>query len=349
MANKKILTFFSLALLSAVFLRAQWMEDLSPFFGVHKDYPGAIDYLLSRLEQIDESNKEIAFELLAYCYYKLRDRTNETKWIISYFDAYSGSEPILGFLDESSYADLSSYITSWKIRFPQVTDIAIVGNRLQSGSAPPLRLPLVVDITTDAYYRLISLEGILNGGLFRPGSNSLNIDATHLFDESGTHLFYLDLKSGDLIIRKEINLEIQVEKPVSAPARQPEQRNPDREYKLSMYVGGRLIVASKKLPNVLPPKIDFPKGTVYLPKFPRDQKDFNLNTFSVMDAVAALYKAIKDLTKGKDKKVPEFKYQKLQQTEFSFRRVDSEGMSQEIRSMIRLKTRTLPEFVEAVR
>jgi hypothetical protein len=349
MANKKLPAALILLLLSAVFLRAQWMENLSPFFGPQKDYTGAIAYLISELDKIDEGNKSIAFELLAYCCHKLNDRTNETKWIISYFDTYSGSEPILGFLDESSYADMSSYITSWKIRFPQVTDIAIVGNRLQASSAPPVRLPLVVDITTDAYYRLISLEGIQNGGLFRPGSNSLNIDATHLFDESGTHLYYLDLKSGDLIIRKEINLEIQVEKPFSAPVKPPEPTNPDREYKLSMYVGGRLIVASKKLPNVLPPKIDFPKGTVYLPKFPRDQKDFNLNTFSVLDAVAALYKAIKDLTKGKHEKAPEFKYQKQQQTEISFRRVDSDGLSQEIRSMVRLKTRTLPEFVESVR
>jgi len=349
MATKKILILILLILLSVVALRGQWMEGLSTFFGPQKDYAGAVDYLLSQLDQIDESTKSIAYELLAYCYSKLNDRTNERKWIISYFDAYSGSDPILGFLDESSYADLSTYITFWKIKFPQVTDIAIVGNRLQSGSAPPSRLPLVVDITRDAYYRLISTEGVANGGLFRPGPNSLNIDATRLFDETGTHLYFLDLKSGDLIVRKEINLDIQVEKPISAPVKQPEQAIPDREYKLSMYVGGRLIVASKKLPNIPPPKIDFPKGAVYFPKFPRDQKDFNLNTFSVIDAVAALYKAIKDLTKGKEEKVPEFKYQKQQQTEISFWREDSEGISREIRTMIRLKTRTLPEFVEALR
>lgn len=333
-----------LILLGLAPLRAQWTAPLADYFGVKKDYAGAVRYLLANLDKIDENDKATAYELLAYCSNKLKDKAGEKNWIVAYFDAYTGNEPVLGFLDEQSYADLSSFILAWKIRFPQVQDIAIVGNRLQSGSSPPAQLPLIVDISNSAYFRLISpKEGIIRGGQFVAGANSLNLDASRFFDDSGTHLFYLDLKSGDLILRKEINLEVKVENPVPAPATSqlPVKKTKEPEYKLSLYVGGKLILSSTKLPKDIPLKVEWPKGTVALPKFPRDQANFNLNAFSIPDALAALYSAIKEITKGKSTKVPEFKYQKQQQTEVSFLRTDSEGLQRKVDATIRLKTKTV--------
>ncbi len=343
MANKRQIVLAAWILLGFGSVQAQWTSPLADHLGPKKDYAGAMSYLLANLDKLDDSDKPTAYELLAYCSNKLKDKSAETNWIIAYFDAYLGNEPFLGFLDEQSYADLGSFMTGWRLKFPQVTEIAIVGNRMQSGSSPPAQLPLIVDITNDAYFRLISKEGIIGGGLFKAGTNSFNLDASQFFDVSGTHVFFLDLKAGDLVLRKEINVEVKVENPETPPPSREllARKVKEPEYKLSMYIGGKLIVASTKLPKDIPIKMEWPKGTVALPKFPRDQANYNLNTFSIPDALAALYSAIKEITKGKNTKVPEFKYQKQQQTEISFLKIDPEGLEKKINATVRLKTRTV--------
>jgi hypothetical protein len=243
-------------------------------------------------------------------------------------------------MDESSYADLSVYITRWKMKFPHVTDLALIGNRIQSGPSPPKEIPLIVETTNDAYYKLSTPKEVLKGGLFKAGANFLKINVDGLFKNSGSYLYFLELKAGDLIIRKEIGIDIQVDNPT--PARKPAERIKEPEYKLSLYVGGEVVISSKKSLKNMPLKIDYPKGQVYMPKFPLDQEDYFLNTFSILDAVAALYGLARELTKDKSERVPEFKYQKQQQIEISFLRPDpDDGVEKEIRATIRLKTRIL--------
>jgi hypothetical protein len=343
--KKKIVLALGLAILVGLgSFQAQWTAPLADYFGQKKDYGGAVTYLLGNLEKIDESDKPAAYELLAFCCHKLNDTAGERNWITAYFDADVGNEPIFGFLDEQSYADLSRFITDWRIRFPKVADIAIVANRLQSGSSAPALIPLVVDISREAYFRLVSKEGIIKGGLFQAGTNSLNIEAGRFFEDSGTHVFFLDLKAGDIVLRKEINVEIKLENPVPPPEpdRIPPKKVKEPEYKLSMYVGGKLILSNTKLPKDVPLKIEWPKGTVALPKFPRDQANYNLNAFSIPDALSALYSAVKDIVKGKNTKAPEFKYKKEQQSEISFLTTDDEGLQKKVDATIRLKTRTVP-------
>jgi hypothetical protein len=205
---------------------------------------------------------------------------------------------------------------------------------------PPDRLVIGIDLTENAYYKLSEKENVVKGGLFKKGPNFIDIYASDLFKESGTHIYSLDLKVGKLVFREKIEIDIQLDSDDADT--QTEDKVKDPEYKLSMFIGDRLVLSSKKfLPKNLSFEIEKPPlPENYGPFYEVRGKDRNpmLNSFSIIDAVGVAYGLVKKMIDKKGRRKTEQPLKKFRQQTVTFIRRDSEGISREIHAVVTLKS-----------
>jgi hypothetical protein len=206
-----------------------------------------------------------------------------------------------------------------------VVEIGLIGERSGKILAPPEKLVIGIEISVEAYYKFSDKENVIKGGLLRRGLNIVDIEAIGLFEESGTHVYFLDLKVGDLILKKEIEIDIQLDSPGIDSGTQRQARDP--EYELSMFVGNQLIVTGKKVPF---------KGPSF--EIEKEYKNPMLNSFSIIDAAGAVYDMLKKAIGKKKRQKSERSIQKHKQLTVTFLRRDSEGVSMEINATIELKS-----------
>ncbi|MGD2246039.1 MAG: hypothetical protein PVI11_05785 [Candidatus Aminicenantes bacterium] len=220
-----------------------------------------------------------------------------------------------------------------------VIDIGLIGEKTDNTIAPPEKLVLGIEIPVEAYYKLSDGENAIKGGLLRRGLNIVDIEAKGLFEESGTHVYFLDLKVGGLILKEEIEIDIhldssEVDSGTPSPVRDP-------EYELSMFVGNQLIVTGKKVPfkgasfEIERPRLPEGYGPFY--EIEKEYKNPMLNSFSIIDAAGAVYDLIKKAIGKKKRQKGVRPIQKHKQITVIFLRRDSEGVSREINARIELK------------
>jgi len=340
--DKKISILLLLILSFNFNLSAEWKTDILDYFGSKKDYKGATDYLKNNFEKIDDIYKPVVCGLLAYSFNKLGQKNNEHKWLIEYFETYKGRGPILNFLDDSTNTEITDYVKKWQRKYPLITDIALINGKIYHRSFPPAKILIGIDIRNDAYYKLSDKENIIKGGLLIKGFNLINIDAYYLFEKSESHLYFLGIKAGDLILKKEIEINIKLDSHEEAEKAENEIEN--IEYKLFMFIGDQLIVSSKKFfHKKLPLKIEIPPPSgEYRPFGPVvDKSDPFLNSFSIFTAAAGIYELIKSLKSGKNTGKKADSIQKLQQITTTFLRKNSEGIEKEVKAVITIRTRSL--------
>lgn len=218
-------------------------------------------------------------------------------------------------------------------------EIGLIGEKTGKTLAPPEKLVLGIDISVEAYYKLSDEENVIKGGLLRRGLNIVDIDATGLFEETGTHFYFLDLKSGDLIIKKEIEIDIHLDSPAVDSETPSQARDP--EYGISMFVGDQLIVTGKKFLfkgasfEIEKPRLPEGYGPFY--EIEKEYKSPMLNSFSILDAAGVVYDLIKKAIGKKKRRKSERPIQKHTQLTVTFLRRDSEGVSREINARIELK------------
>lgn len=209
--------------------------------------------------------------------------------------------------------------------------------------APPERVVIGIDLAESAYYKLSEQERVFKGGLFKKGINFIDIDANDLFKISGTHVYALDLKIGDLVLREKIEIDIQLDFDDDGGDDGVKIKNEvkDPEYKLSMFIGDQLVLSSKKfVPKDLKFEIEKPPlPENYGPFYEVRGKDKNpmLNSFSIIDAVSAAYGLVKkmiDKKRVRETKPPLKKYRKLTIT---FIRKDSGGVAREVHAVVTLR------------
>lgn len=346
---KKVVWLFLAVLTLYWSLYADWKVDISYYFGQRNDYQGAINYLRSHFEKIDEIDKPLVFILMAYSFERLVDKNKEYKWLGEYFEKCRGYRPLFDFLDETTAAAIINYIKNWEEEYPLIDEVTLINGRKYIGPAPPSNLIIGISIANDAYYKLSEEENILKGGLLKKGFNLISIEADHLFEKSGRHIYFLDVKSGDFILRKEIEIDIQLKSGKEEKGKESKAKN--IEYKLSVFIGDELIVSSTKLHPYKPPlKVDIPltRGK-YQPFGPEDKSDpFKTDpfssSFSIMNAVAGIYQLVKELKREKTKGKELYTIQKTQQIKTNFMRKNSEGLEEEIKAVITLKAKTLKTF-----
>ncbi len=330
-------------------LRADWKADLLAYLGPPADYHGAREFLGSRYESLEPEDRQTAGALLPYLSRKTGDLADEEGLVAAYFETYRDNDPDLSFLDDLTRRDFLAFWYGWKSRYPLVHDIAL----LHYGRAPATGLPAAVEIglelMNDAFYRLSLGPFILDGGYWRRGFHILAIPVRDLFDRSETVEFFLDLKAGDLIVRKPIRIGIDIARmAIAAPAPEPQPAPlplpgtptiTPLEGELSLYVDGRLILRSRKI-AAKPPPLSFPLPGPSMPGqkpyMPPPKNDPMASGVSIIDALALAYKAIKDLTARKPPKPSLPAYSKVDTLAFSFMRTTAESLPVSARATVSL-------------
>lgn len=221
-----------------------------------------------------------------------------------------------------------------------VIEIGLIEGKTGKTIAPPEKLVLGIDISVDAYYKFSDKENVIKGGLLRRGLNMVDVEAKGLFEESNTHVYFLDLKVGDLILKKEIEIDINLDSPGVDSGIPSQARDP--EYELSMFVGNQLIVTGKKVPfkgaSFEIEKPPLPEGYGPFYEIEKEYKNPMFNSFSIIDAAGAVYDLIKKAIGKKKSQKSERPIQKHKQLTITFLRRDAEGVSREINARIELKT-----------
>jgi hypothetical protein len=221
---------------------------------------------------------------------------------------------------------------------PSITDIALIKTDSFDQPFPPRKLIVGVEISADAYYKLSSKGEIIKAGLLHRGLNLIHLEAAHLFQAPAIHTYLLGLKKEDIILEKEIIIDIRLE---TSTLFITEARYRNREYKLSMFVGDKLIISKKKTHHeALSPKTETPPSPRYQEPFDSNFKTSpGSNSFPILSAVAGILKLIKELKSKREK--PKKTIHKQRQITTTFRQVDSEGVLKEVKAIITLTTEDL--------
>ena len=226
---------------------------------------------------------------------------------------------------------------------PLVKDIGLLGDESSKDFAPPDKLKIGVDISREALYKLSHEENVIKAGIFKRGLNTVEIDAEDLLLESGTHVYFLDLKAVDLTLRKEIEIDIQLDSSGVDSGTPRLIKEPEPEYELSLFIGEKLVISGRKLLseelsfNVELPPIPDGYGPFY--EIEKEYKNPLRNSFSILDAIGVGYFLIKKMIDKKKMQKQVKPVQKHEQLTATFMRRDSEGAAREVTAVISLKVK----------
>ena len=226
-----------------------------------------------------------------------------------------------------------------EIRTTLLFDIALVDDERYKGPNPPAEIGIGIEITKDAYYKLFTNKDVIKGGLLKKGFNIINIKANHLFEKSGSYIYLLDLKFNDLILKKEIEIDIRLDSEVNV--KKTEDKPQDIEYGLSLFIRDELIASSKKMHyekfplNILNIKLPpLPKN--YRPFDPNARTDPIANSFSILSAVALAYELIKGIKNKRSARKQALTVQKKKQIIATFIKRNLAGLEKEVKAVILL-------------
>jgi len=321
-------------LVLALDLSADWRQDVLGHLSPQRDYPAARAYLRENYARIDPLDKSNALGFIAYLARMTGDSRDEQDRIVEYFETYGDTDPAFDLPDELLRRDFVTFWARWKSVYPLVTGLVFLERAGKGDPSPPARLDVGLEILNGAYYKVSASDRVLEGGLWQRGFHILKLPFSTGYDKPGSLEFNLDLKTGGMVVRKRITVEVDVRTtgpavslpPVQAAASGRLLPPPSRlvEGEVSLYVGDKLILKSKKLSSKPAPiqfKIPGPSAPGTKPYLAPKKDDPMLNTGSILDALALAYQTVKDLVKKK-KAGPASPpaYQKTQQLAFSFAR-----------------------------
>lgn len=346
--TKKITTTLVLVLTLAAGLRADWKSDLLALLGPRPDYRAARDYLAAASVKLEADDRQTAAALLPYLTGKLNEAVSEQDLIAEYFETYRDNDPDFGFLDYVTLKDFLAFWARWKRSYPLVYDL----NLLSYGRAPATGIPAAVEVglelMNDAFYRISLGPYILEGGHWSRGFHILSIPLSGLFNQTGDYDFVLDLKSGDLVVRKIVRVRVDVADmaPPAAPSSRDilfaEGRTPRKsiqEGEISLYVDGKLVLRSRKIASK-PAPLSFPLPGPSMPgqkPYMPPPKDTPMASgVSILDALALAYKAIKELVAKKPPKPSPPSYNKVSALSFEYSRTTAEGLAASARASVSL-------------
>lgn len=334
---------------------SDWRADVANFFsaGPAADYQAAAAYLETSYDSLKDEDKPVACGLLVFLYSQLGDKKNEYQKLGDYFEKFGPLGMGYDFLPLAAQADVTRYLRAWQLKYPWLLKIGFVESSgvtsARSSPNPPDSMVLGIEMANDVYYKLSDSQTVLKGGLFRRGFNSVTIETRRLFSASGTHPYFLEFKAGDLIVKRELAIDVRRESfgVIGQPAEQS-RKIPDLV--LKMFLGDRLLASSRKSFPSPPMKIDIPPpGGEYDPFGPGYQNEPRIpNAFPIMALPAAIYDLIKKLTKrGEVEPVPPVELRP--EVAFVFRVKNAAGDQTEVRARLDLGLRNITFFPFALR
>jgi len=371
MGFKKIATA---AVLTAAFVTgaaAQWRETAARTVSEGGDFQALAELIESDYLGLPEAERPDAAALLAFCAKKNGDAETETRWIIEFFETGRAEDSGFVFLDFNGQAIVASYLNQWRAKYPWIREIALIQGTGDEIIIPEGTLPLAVEISVPAFFKFFEGDKVLKAGAFQPGFNVLGLDANALFRESRRRTYFLEVKSGPLILKRQITLDVTVSWPVAPKPKPPEAPKvgklaralgtPDppppplppkvREYRLALYVGGDLLLSSQKRETVKPLELGVKPSNnpVFL------KPDWNIkrndpwanpglnNQFSILDAIGLVGGLLKDLFLKKKTGDPEPpRIRTVQDLSLDFKLRNAEGHPLEMRVDMKLDSRARP-------
>ncbi len=341
-----VLVLAAAALAPAAF--GQWREEAAKLIGSDKQYAKAAEAIQRRWSDIADIEKGDAAALLAYCAGRAGDAQAELHWIVEYFDTYLTKDGGFAFLDLITQSDVIGFLNGWRMKYPWVSGISLikgVGNEI---IMPEGIVPLVVEVTNRALYKFSENGAVLKAGVLNPGFNILGLDANTLFLSSGRRLYTLEIRSTNLILTREIALDIDVSSARPKPVLQSQaQTGRPLEYRLTLYIDGKPIWTNQKTIRTIPLKIDVKPSNLkygFKPDYMlnRDKPD-PFNSIDIVQAVSVLYKLLKDLlTTRKDKNAPPPRIETVQDLVLNFNSQDFDGLEYVTKIALKLTVKNLP-------
>jgi len=329
-------------------LRADWKSELLALLGSRPDYQAAWDYLAAEAAKMEPEDRQTASALLPYLAGKLGDTVREQDLTAAYFETYRDNDPDFGFLDYVTLRDFLSFWTRWKRAYPLVYDLNLLSYAKPPVTGIPATVEVGLELLNDAFYRISLGPYVLEGGHWPRGFHILTIPVGDLFARSDSYDFVLDLKSGDLVVRKTVRIRVDVADmaPPSAPAPKEALFSADgapmkaiQQGEIYLYVDGKLVLRSRKL-AAKPAPLSFPLPGPSMPGqkpyMPPPKDNPMASGVNILDALALAYKAIKDLLAKKPSKPSPPSYSKVSALAFEYARRTAEGETSSARASISL-------------
>lgn len=350
--RRTAIALLSLVVALPLAARGDWKTELLGRLGRQPDYRAAYDYLSGEAPKLEPDDRQTAGLILPFLASKLGEREREEDLIAAYFETYRDYDPDFGFLDDYTIRDFLGFWAAWKRAYPLVYDITLLSYDRSPATGLPGSVEIGLELLNAAFYRVSLGPYILEGGHWPAGFHILTVPLRGLFERSETYEFVLDLKAGDLIVRKPIGLRIEladVAAPVQAPPRDAASR-PARnvplqaieEGELALYIDGKLVLKSRKI-AAKPSSFTFPLGGPLMPgqkPYMPPPKDTPMaHGVSIIDALALAYKALKELVSKKPPTPSPPSYAKVSSLTFSYARTLAEGGSVSARASLSVAPR----------
>ncbi len=336
-----------LSLLAGTVMAEDWRTDLVRFFPDQKaaDYKGAAAYLEDKMGSLGDEDKAVASGLLAYFYDQLSDTENEYEKVGEYFEKYGASGMGFTFLPLPVRNGVLRFLRDWQLRYPWVLKIGFVTPGAEETPSllanPPETILLGIEMASDVYYKLMDGRDVLKGGRFHRGFNAVALPAWRLFRTAGAFPFVLEFKAGDLIVRRELVVGVQLDF-VGVMAK-PTPGRKEQEFLLEMYFGEALLASSRKtLPSAREMGLEPPPPSgKYDPFGPGYQNEPRIPSgVPILAIPAAIIEAIKSL--GKKDEVEPVPPPKLKTDILvSFMRPNPRGNDIEVRARVSLGLREM--------
>lgn len=349
---------FSFFLLTG-YIRADWKTDLQLLINTTKpDYAKALMLVEDKIPSLTADDRQLAGALLPFFAKKTEQLEKEEKGVIDFFETYGDNYPDISFLDPINLQAFLSFWSVWRAAYPLVKETNFLYYDQASFSNFPATVDIGLELGNDAFYR-ISLNGIIfEGGYWPSGYHILTIPVASIFLASGSYEFLLDLKTEKIILRKPIRLSVDLQEyPISTPppaspavfppvtsakqAQVPDYSLSALEGEISLYIGDKLILRSRKFAPKLPPiSIPIPGPSIegQKPYLPPPKTDSLVNSVSIMDAIALAYKAIKDLMSRKPPPPVKPSYQKVTSLTYSFTKNLADGTVTRVKAVLSLNS-----------
>jgi hypothetical protein len=321
---------------------ADWRTELLSYLSPRPDYQKALHFLVEKIATIDGAERQTADALISFIASKAGDRTEEENRISDYFEKYHDNDPDFSFLDDLTRREFLVFWAHWKTTYPLVTGVRFLSYPRGGDSDIPAGIRIGFDLLNNAYYKITLGSRVLEGGLWGRGFHIIDFPAENIFDRSATYTLVLDLKAGDTVVRKPIPIKVTVSDvgtvrspapslpPIADGSKKAATLPPlsTLEGEISLYVDGKLILTSRKVPSA-PPPLNIPlagplmQGTK--PYMPPPTTDPIANSVSIIDAIAMTYKTLKDLFAKKPPAPSPPPYREVTSLSFSYERVEEDG------------------------
>lgn len=343
-----------LLLVGSASAAADWKAEILALLGPKPDYRQAMELLASQAGGMEAADLQTAEALVPYLAWKLGETAVEQDRVSDYFEKYLDNDPEFGFLDDFTHRDFLNFWARWKSTYPLVSDLNLLAYMASDRADLPASLDVGLELLNDAYYKLSLGPYALEGGFWTKGFHILTIPVSGLVARSGTYEFVLDLKAGELLVRKPVGIVVDLQAAGQAAGlvaptlpkidnsrfRRPASQAPaSTEGWLSLYVGGKLIMKSRKLAAQAPPfniPLAGPSMPGQKPYMPPPKTDPMASSVSILDAVALAYMALKELLAKKPPAPSPPSYQKVTSLSFTFAQASGDGTYRNARASVRL-------------